>query len=140
MISFKFRDWSPRSIPSRGCINNKGCKTNTHTHTHLWQKYLCFGTFNLSVLRQKDESQDGDNKKTKHAEFSEKWTFTSWYAQIRAYLACFVFLVPLVLRFALLFKLISCHWSLHTPWKHLKTFGFVTFLGGIERNQWHEMG
>ena len=27
-----------------------------------------------------------------------------------------------------------------TPWKHLKTFGFLLFSGGIERDQWHEMG
>ena len=29
--------------------------------------------------------------------------------------------------------------SFDTPWKHQKTFGFL-FSGGIERDQWHEMG
>ena len=29
----------------------------------------------LSVIRQKGESQNGGNKKTKHAKFSEKRTF-----------------------------------------------------------------
>ena len=39
---------------------------------------------NSSVIRQKDESQNGDNKKTKHTKFSEKRTFlTSWYAHVR---------------------------------------------------------
>ena len=34
-----------------------------------------------SVIWQKGESQNGGNKNTKHAKFSEKWTFfTSWYA------------------------------------------------------------
>ena len=34
-----------------------------------------------SVIRQKSESQNGDNTKTKHNKFSEKWIFlTPWYA------------------------------------------------------------
>ena len=30
--------------------------------------------------------------------------------------------------------------SFYTPWKHQKTSGFLMFSGGIERDQWHEMG
>ena len=30
--------------------------------------------------------------------------------------------------------------SFDTTWKHLKPFGFQIFSGGIERDQWHEMG
>ena len=30
--------------------------------------------------------------------------------------------------------------SFYIPWKHYKTFGFSLFSGGIERDQWHEMG
>ena len=30
--------------------------------------------------------------------------------------------------------------SCHIPWKHQKTRGFLIFLGGIERYQWHEVG
>ena len=48
-----------------------------------------------SVIGQKDESQNGCFKKTKHAKFSEKRTFlTPWYAHVRfsENLACFVFL------------------------------------------------
>ena len=30
---------------------------------------------NSTVIRQKDETQDGGSKKTKHAKFSEKRTF-----------------------------------------------------------------
>ena len=30
--------------------------------------------------------------------------------------------------------------SFYTPWKHQKTSGFLMFLGGIERDQLHEMG
>ena len=30
--------------------------------------------------------------------------------------------------------------SFNTPWKHQNTSGFRMFLGGIERDQWHEMG
>ena len=29
--------------------------------------------------------------------------------------------------------------SFYTPWKHLKVSGFLTFSGGIEKDQWHEM-
>ena len=37
-----------------------------------------------SVIRQKGESQNGGNKKSKHAKFSEKQTFlTPWYAHVR---------------------------------------------------------
>ena len=28
----------------------------------------------------------------------------------------------------------------YTPWKHKKPRGFLMFSGGIERDQWHEMG
>ena len=28
--------------------------------------------------------------------------------------------------------------SFYTPWKHKKTSGFRMFLGGIEKDQWHE--
>ena len=28
----------------------------------------------------------------------------------------------------------------YTPWKRQKTFGFLTFSGGIEREHWPEMG
>ena len=30
--------------------------------------------------------------------------------------------------------------SFYTPWKHQKTRGFLMFSGGLERDQWHEMG
>ena len=30
--------------------------------------------------------------------------------------------------------------SFNTPWKHQKFKGFLMFLGGIEWDQWHEMG
>ena len=30
--------------------------------------------------------------------------------------------------------------SIYTPWKHKKTGDFLMFSGGIERDQWHEMG
>ena len=29
--------------------------------------------------------------------------------------------------------------SFYIPWKHQKTFGFLMFSGGLERDQWHEM-
>ena len=29
---------------------------------------------------------------------------------------------------------------LYTPWKRQKTFGFLTFSGGIEMEHWPEMG
>ena len=36
------------------------------------------------VIRQKNESQNGGNKKAKHAKFSEKRTFfTPWYVHVR---------------------------------------------------------
>ena len=37
-------------------------------------------------------------------------------------------------------KLISCHWSLDTPWKHQKIRGFPMFSGGIRGDEEHEMG
>ena len=30
--------------------------------------------------------------------------------------------------------------SFYTPWKHQKISGFLMFSGGIENDQWHEMG
>ena len=50
-----------------------------------------------SVIRQKGESQNGYFKKTKHAKFSEKWTFL-----FSENLACLFFLATPVLGFALL--------------------------------------
>ena len=46
---------------------------------HQWNSYI-----KSSVIRQKGESQDGGNKKTKHPKFSEKRTFLNpWYARVR---------------------------------------------------------
>ena len=40
----------------------------------------------LSVIRQKGESQNGGNKKTKQVKFSEKRTFLSpWYPHVRVH-------------------------------------------------------
>ena len=45
-----------------------------------------------SVIRQKSESQNGSNKKTKYAKFSEKWTFLT--SDSHTYVVvCFVFLI-----------------------------------------------
>ena len=30
--------------------------------------------------------------------------------------------------------------SFYTPSKHQKTYGFLMFSGGVERDQWHELG
>ena len=39
------------------------------------------------AIRQKGESQNGGNKKTKHAKFSEKWTFLiPWYANAHVHI------------------------------------------------------
>ena len=77
--------------------------------THEWRVNMS------SVIRQKGEPQTGCFKKTKHAKFSEKWTFlTPWYAHVRkgvsegnkcsffGKLGVLCFLETLVLRFALL--------------------------------------
>ena len=60
----------------------------------------------LSLIRQNGKSQNGGNKKIRHAKFSEKRTFlTPWYAYVRVCvrrkvyffsenLACFVFVLP----------------------------------------------
>ena len=41
-------------------------------------------------------------------------------------------------------KLLLTHFmplvSFDTPWKHQRTKGFLMFSGGIEKDQWHEMG
>ena len=50
------------------------------------ERMLSHWTLNqsLPVIRQKGESQKGCYKKTKHAKFSEKWTFlTPWYTHVR---------------------------------------------------------
>ena len=59
------------------------------------------------VMREKDESQSGGNKKAKHAKYSEKRTFLTPLMHTRTYaylgvrnicfsknLACFTFLLP----------------------------------------------
>ena len=52
----------------------------------------------LSVIREKDESQNGGNKKAKVAKFSEKQTFLSFQGlrnvRFSEYLVCFAFLLP----------------------------------------------
>ena len=64
--------------------------------------------FILSVIRQKDESQNGCFKKTKYAKFSEKQDFfIPWYAHENTHTEVFThaklcFLETPVLRFALL--------------------------------------
>ena len=69
---------------------------------------------NSSVIRQKDESQNGCFKKTKHVKFPEKQTFlTSWYTHVHDRVSrgkcsffgkfgVLCFLETPVLRFALL--------------------------------------
>ena len=48
-------------------------------------KWVLATSFKSSVIRQKGESQNGGNKKIKHAKFSKNWTFlTPWYADVRA--------------------------------------------------------
>ena len=52
----------------------------------------------LSVIREKDESQNGGNKKAKVAKFSEKQTFLSFQGlrnvRFSENLVCFAFLLP----------------------------------------------
>ena len=63
---------------------------------YLLHRDICY----LSVLRRKDESQNGGNQETKHAKFSEKRpVFTPWYTHVHEVLC---FLVTSVSRFALL--------------------------------------
>ena len=48
-------------------------------------------------------------------------------------------------KLVILYELISnaCHFmslvSFYTPWKYKKISGFLTFVGGIERDLWHGM-
>ena len=50
----------------------------------------------------------------------------------------------IILLFCLFLSGIFIHFiplvSFHTPWKHQKTRGFFMFSGGIEWDQWHEIG
>ena len=49
----------------------------------MMHKDIIVDCSSLSVIRKKGESQNGGNKKTKHAKFSEKQIFiTPWYAQV----------------------------------------------------------
>ena len=52
----------------------------------------------LPVIRQKSDSQNGGNKKAKHAKFSEKRTFLTYQrvtnVRFSENLACFAFLLP----------------------------------------------
>ena len=90
---------------------------STFTIKTTWvTKAILLFIWKLLVIRQKRESQNGCFKKTKHAKFSEKWTFlTLWYAHVRtcAYqgvrnvrffgkLGVLCFLETLVLTFAFL--------------------------------------
>ena len=93
------KNWSfPLRISSVSVTKSAVCATLT-TLSPLISPHP---SLNSSVLSQKGESQNWCFKKTKHAKFSEKWTFvTPWCA--RTYqgvrnvrfsenLACFVFL------------------------------------------------
>ena len=55
---------------------------------------------NLLVIRQKGESQNYYYKKTKRAQFSEKWTFlTTWYAPVRVRVSVYeIFVFRKILR------------------------------------------
>ena len=61
---------------------------------------------------------------------------------INTHRLCFVVLQRNVISRTLNIKKITYFMllvSFYTPWKHQKTTGFLMFLGGIERNQWHIM-
>ena len=92
------RRWSVKSLFLKKGFSLKLCKIPRKT------------SVNSSVIGQRGESQNGDNKKANHAKFSEKRTFlTPWYARdtfshVRAYhgvrnvcfsenLTCFAFLL-----------------------------------------------
>ena len=65
----------------------------------MFLKLIMIIIFNLLVIRQKDESQDGCFKKTKHVTFSEKRTFLTHphqgvrnrYVRCSENLMCFLF-------------------------------------------------
>ena len=82
-------------------------------------------TFSSSVIKQRGENKENTcaYQGVRNNRFSEN-------------LANFVFLLPLfhsLTHFMPLF-------SFYTPCRHQKTRRLLTFAGGIERDQWHEMG
>ena len=90
----------------------------------IWQRKFCLtqyilstaipvtnhdGPIKSSMIRQKGESQNGDNKKTEQAKFSKKWTFLK---PCYAHAGVLCFLAISVLKFAFL----SYHrWNVHEP-------------------------
>ena len=72
----KFRHYFQDCV-NRICSFGHDIETTTNFFLHC-------SHYNSSVIRQKGESQNGGNKKTKHAKFSDKKTFlTPWYAHVR---------------------------------------------------------
>ena len=75
---FNFLSWKRMSMVSR-CTRWVGTLTNMSRKVSSSRDES-----KSSGGRQKDETQNGGNRKTRHAKFSEKRTFfTSWYAQVR---------------------------------------------------------
>ena len=55
----------------------------TMTEIIWWSEFREIKSYISSIIRQKGESRNECFKKTKHAKFSEKWTFlTPWYAHV----------------------------------------------------------
>ena len=68
------------------------------TFSHTIEAVVKMFQHRSSVIRQKGESQNGENKKTKHAEFFQKRAFLKCSFSRKFGLLCFV--VVSVLRFA----------------------------------------
>ena len=84
--------------------------------------------------------------KSKHIQDPTK--YVRWSILLRTLCNCSIFRRPIYSKFVyserefVSYSLI--HFmplvSFYTSWKHRKTYGFLMFFGGIERDQWHKMG
>ena len=115
----------------------------------IYYKIYIFENYISSVIRQKGESQNGGNRKAKHAKFAEKWTFlTPLYLRVSWGKSCLFFgkfvLVTSVLRFALLpyYRRFNPFWVSISFLYRLKTENYRSFLmfsGSVEKERWPEI-
>ena len=113
-----------------------------HLSWHILFKFLC----NLDLLRTLLHSTLCFTLKKKHIQNPTE--YLRWSILLRTLCNCSIFRRPIYSKFVyserefVSYSLI--HFmplvSFYTSWKHQKISGFLMFLGGIERDQWHAMG
>ena len=133
----------PASCISESCIKIK-IRLNFYFHTSLWRLKSFYE--GLKVLNFPTENLPSSSLRLTYLTKPFIQQFKHFLLAI-SYLYTGEILLFLLKAFRVIKHSKCCINSfratghfLYTPWKYQKTSGFLMFSGGIERNQWHEMG